>query len=268
MKPHFVHKKSLGQNFLEDEGLLESLVTLSCVNESDTVLEIGAGMGCLSKQLAKKCARLLSIELDERLFPFIELALSGYTNFRLIHADANHIDLDAMFAGEGRLKVVANLPYYITSEIMEKLFLSNLQIDSISVMLQKEAALRMVASAGEEGYGPISVLREVIAAFGGQIEVDRSLFTPPPNVDSLFIHLPFLKNPPMEKQELLPFYKFVKRCFLNRRKTLANNLLPIAARPKAGIEDMLLSLGFSKTVRTEELHAEELIKLYKEVKKG
>lgn len=258
----FAHKKSLGQNFLEDEGLLQSLVDFSGLEEGESVLEIGAGMGALTKFLAKKAGRLISVELDSSLLGFIRLAAEKNKNFELINEDIMRIELEKLFPIGERPRLIANLPYNITSELMEKLLLSELDFKSISVMLQKEAALRLVAGVGDEGYCPLSILAQIKADFKGSIEVSREMFTPKPKVDSLFIHLEY-KEPVIEQARLLDFYRFLKRCFLNKRKTLANNCVNYCKKTKPEIEELLCSMGKSRLARSEEMSLEDFISLKK-----
>lgn len=259
---HFAHKKSLGQNFLEDEGLLLRLVEFSGLKEGETVLEIGAGMGALTKFLAEKAGRLISVELDSSLLGFIRLAAEKNKNFELINEDIMRLDIEGLFKEQERPRLIANLPYNITSELMEKLLLSSIDFKSISVMLQKEAALRIVAGPGDEGYCPLSILAKIKADFKGSIEVSRDMFTPKPKVDSLFINLEY-KEAPLSNDELKGFYRFLKRCFLNKRKTLANNCMNYGNKSKAEIEEILLSLGKNRLTRSEEMSLEDFMQLKK-----
>ncbi len=252
-------KKELGQHFLKHEPTLNSIVGISQVDSNATVLEIGGGMGDLSRLLAPKCKKLIVVETDDDMFPYLNIALEQYDNVHILHEDVLKLNLYELLKDESPFQVVANLPYYLTSEIMERLFLLPMPIKSISVMVQKEAGERLCAQEGSKQRGPISLIASIRSESVQKIDVTRGKFTPPPNVDSVFLHFDMRSRPLVPYSELNKIMRFFNIAFSMRRKTLVNNLGSIA--DKKMLPEILISLGIKPNARAEELSTEQFIAL-------
>ncbi len=249
----FRHAHDLGQNFISDEALLDQLVAIAGVTKEDGVFEVGSGMGDLSCRLAMAARKLVTVEVDERLLPFIRLKLDKMENAKVVHADAQRLDLETLLKPLQPLRIVANLPYYLTTPLMEKFLLLHVPLRSISVMVQKEAAQRLVARPRETGWGPLAILAQIKTAPEERLFVPRACFTPPPKVDSAFVHLPARETLPVEAQHMKSFLRVVRAGFSNRRKTLINNLMPFFGLSRPEAEDILNTLHFAPTLRAEEM---------------
>lgn len=249
----FRHAHDLGQNFISDEALLDQLVAIAGVTKEDSVFEVGSGMGDLSCRLALAAKKLITVEVDERLLPFIRLKLDKMDNAEVVHADAQKLNLDEMLRPLAPLRIVANLPYHLTTPLMEQFLLLNAPLRSISVMVQKEAAQRLVARPRQEGWGPLAILAQVKTLPKEKLFVPRACFTPPPKVDSAFVHLPARETPPVEARHMKGFLRVVRAGFSNRRKTLINNLMPFFGLSRPEAEDILNALHFAPTLRAEEM---------------
>lgn len=252
-------KKTLGQHFLKHEPTLNSIVKISQVDSSATVLEIGGGMGDLSKLLAPLCSKLIVVETDEDMLPYLNIALEEYNNVHVLHEDILKLNLYELLENEKPLQVVANLPYYLTTEIMERLFLLSMPIKSISVMVQKEAGERLCAWEGSKQRGPISLIASIRSESVQKILVTRDKFTPPPSVDSVFLHFSMRHEPLVSYSELNNIMRFFNMAFSMRRKTLVNNLGSIA--DKKLLAETLVSLNIKPNARAEELSTEQFIVL-------
>ena len=249
----FHPKHALGQNFITDEALLAHLVDLSNVGEEDAVLEIGAGAGGMTKELARRCRRVTAIEVDGTLLPILRVALEKYPNVQLVHGDVLRLNLPEMTAPLGDFHIVANIPYYLTTDLMNLLLSSSMPILSISLMVQKEAALRMTARPGEEGYGLLAVKTQyqydpVIA-----LDVPACLFTPPPKVDSAFVVMPRRSSPPVYAKDETIFFKVAAAAFAMRRKTMENNLIASFHLSRAQAKALLAQCGIPDGARGETL---------------
>lgn len=257
----FSFKKSLGQNFLIDPEVCPAMASMSA-DCSTGVLEIGPGIGVLTVECAKAAKKVVAIELDNRLKPVLAETLADYTNAEVIFGDALKLDLAALikekFYDCDRVVVCANLPYYITSPLIMKLLESRLPIESITVMVQKEAAERLCAKVGSRQAGAVTVAVAYYADAEILFEVDRSSFMPPPNVDSAVIKLNVLKDCPAKVQDEKFFFSLVKACFAQRRKTLCNTVANTLKIDKTKIADALLEMGLDSNVRSEQLSFEEL----------
>lgn len=260
----FRHDKSLGQNFLSDGKLLDTLVDLSGVTEWDGVLEVGAGMGDLSERLAARAENLTTVEVDERLHPFVRLKLEKYPRARLIADDVRKVNLPALMEGMGgSVRVVANLPYYLTTPLMEAFMTPRVPaLKSVSVMVQKEAGRRLLAGAGEDGRGELAVLCEIKAVGRAVLDVPAECFTPPPKVDSVFIRFDMRETPLVAPDKQADFMKLVRAGFAKKRKTLLNNLLAGTGMARADIEGIIEQANLPPTVRAEEIGAKEWLSLY------
>lgn len=261
----FSFKKSLGQNFLIDDTVCPAMADAAC-DPNTGVLEIGPGVGVLTQELAKRAKRVVAVELDERLKKILPKTLGEFNNIKVIFGDAMKLDLEGIikdeFADCERVCVCANLPYYITSPIIMHLLESRLPIDSVTVMVQKEAGERLCAEVGTRDSGAVTVAVSYFAKAEILFGVDRTSFMPPPNVDSAVIRLKIRDEAPIKLNDEKGFFKFVKACFAQRRKTLVNtvsNSLPVS---KDKIRAALAELGLLETVRSEQLTLNQLADLF------
>ena len=201
----FHHKHSLGQNFIEDEALLEQLAGLSLVGEEDCVLEIGPGFGALTKPLARRAKQIVSLEIDPTLLPILRVTLEHCENARVVQGDVMKTDLNALvnecFGEACSLRVAANLPYYITTDVLTKFLLTLPQAKSIAVMIQKEVGDKLLSQPGDEGYGPLAILCQYYCDVRRALDVPAACFTPPPKVDSSFMVLERLEEKPFKASE-------------------------------------------------------------------
>ncbi len=224
-KNEFHPKRSLGQNFLTDDALFEQLVDLSHVGPEDAVLEIGAGAGGMTRALSARCKKVLSIEVDGTLIPILRVALEKCRNVELVHGDVLRLNLPELTAALGSFHIVANIPYYLTTDLMNLLLSSSMPIQSINLMVQKEAAQRMTGRPGEEGYGMLAVRAQYFYDPQIVLDVPACLFTPPPKVDSAFVVMPRRTAPPVRVQDEAMFFQVAAAAFAMRRKTMENNLI-------------------------------------------
>ena len=260
----FTFKKSLGQNFLIDPSVCPAMADAAC-GEDTGVIEIGPGAGVLTAELAKRAKRVVSIELDERLRQVLAKTLADFDNVKLIFADVMKTDLSAVikenFSDCGRVTVCANLPYYITSPVIMSLLESRLPVESITVMVQKEAAQRLCAEVGSRDAGAVTAAVKYYAESEILFEVPKTSFLPPPKVDSAVIQLKILEKPPVETKDEEFFFKFVKSCFAQRRKTLVNTVSSTLGIDKETLRGALADIGLEPTVRGEALTLPQLAEL-------
>ncbi len=255
------NKNTYGQNFIFDENLLKSLLDYANVGSNDNILEIGAGMGTLTKQLAKSCKHVTSFEIDSSLMPYLNIISNEFDNLNIINMDFLKYDLYSLNYKD--FKVIANIPYYITSEILYKLILNNLNIKQISIMVQLEVAKKMAAKPKSgDNYGYLSLLCQHRYETDIATIVEAECFTPPPNVDSAFINLK-LKDEPFDENFDNYFYKFIKAAFLHRRKTLVNGVKSSMNIDIDILKKALEALEIKLNVRAEELDYNEMLKLTK-----
>lgn len=260
----FSFKKSLGQNFLINPTVCPEMAKNAC-NENTGVLEIGPGIGVLTYELAKRAKKVVAIELDERLKKILPKTLGEFQNVEVIFGDAMKLDLkkiiEEKFSDCESVSVCANLPYYITSPIIMMLLESKLQITSITVMVQKEAAVRLCAEVGSRDSGAVTVAVTYYAEKEILFDVDRSSFMPSPNVDSAVIKLNIRKEPPVKVTDEKKFFSLVKACFAQRRKTLVNTVSNTLGVSKEVLRNALTQIGLKETARGEELTIEQLANL-------
>lgn len=258
---NFTFKKSLGQNFLINPSVCPAMANAACDSETG-VLEIGPGFGVLTTELSKVAKRVVSIELDERLKKILPITLADCKNVEVIFGDAMKLNLREIisekFSDCKRVAICANLPYYITSPIVMNLLESKLPIDNITVMVQKEAAERLCAAVGSREAGAVTVAVSYYSEAEILFGVDRKSFMPPPNVDSAVIQLKIRKEPPINIINEEKFFKFIKACFAQRRKTLVNTVSNTLNIPKDNLKTVLNDLGIQETVRSEQLTMEQL----------
>ena len=260
----FSFKKSLGQNFLIDPSVCPRMAD-AVKGDNVGVLEIGPGIGVLTAELSKTAKRVVAIELDERLRPILKKTLGEYNNTEVVFGDAMKLDLKELIAEKfsdcEKVAVCANLPYYITSPIIMMLLESRLPIDSITVMVQKEAAERLCAEVGSRESGAVTVAVNYYSEGEILFGVPRDSFMPPPNVDSAVISLKIRKNPPVTLNNEKFFFSFIKACFAQRRKTLLNTVSSSMGISKDVIRTALNNVGLNESVRGEKLTMSELAAL-------
>ncbi len=249
----FHHKHSLGQNFITDDALFAQLVELSGVTEADCVLEIGTGAGGMTKVLSKKCKKVITVEVDSTLIPILKVSLHHCTNVELVHGDVMRLNLKEITAPLGDFHIVANIPYYLTTDLMQMLLTSSLPIQSINVMVQAEAAQRMVAKPGEEGWGMLAVRTQYAYTPQIVLDVPSCMFTPPPKVDSAFVTMQKRSHPAVQVDDEAMFFKVAKAAFAMRRKTMANNLIASFRLTREQAENWLSACGLETSVRGETL---------------
>lgn len=260
-KHGFSFSKALGQNFLVDPTVCPRMADMGGVKEGTCAVEIGPGLGVLTVELAKRADKVITVELDTRLIPVLAETLTDYRNVEVINADVLKTDLHRLIAEnfDGKpVNVCANLPYYITSPILMYLLESKLPVDSITVMVQKEAADRLCAKVGSRDSGAITVAVNYYAESEVLFDVKRDCFTPSPNVDSCVIRLKVRKEPPVKVQDEEFFFRMVKAAFSQRRKTAANGISSGMGIAKDKVGEALAISGLSPTVRAEALSMEEL----------
>ncbi|MBQ4264722.1 MAG: ribosomal RNA small subunit methyltransferase A [Clostridia bacterium] len=257
----FHHKHSLGQNFLEDEHLLEQLAELSLVSQEDCVLEIGPGFGALTKPLARRAKQIVSLEIDQTLLPILHVALEHFDNARVIHGDVMKTNLSNLveeaFEEGCSLRVAANLPYYITTDVLTKLLMTLPQARSIAVMIQKEVGDKILSAPGEEGYGPLAIMCQYFCDVRRAMDVPAACFTPPPKVDSSFMVLERRGIKPYSACDENALMKLIKGAFAMRRKTLVNNLIACFSLERSQAAAVLETVGLGVQCRAEELSIEQ-----------
>lgn len=255
-KYNFRFSKSLGQNFLIDDSVLNDIVEGAEVSEEDLVIEIGPGVGTLTRELIKKAKRVVAIELDSNLIPILTEELGNEEKFSLIHNDALKVNFDEIMAGEKSVKLVANLPYYVTTPIIAKLLNEGYKFKSLTIMIQKEVAERMNSEPNCKEYGSISVLVQYFCTTKIIRKVAPSSFMPRPKVDSIVIRLDRLEQPRVELKDEKIFFDIVRNSFNMRRKTLWNALKSFGL-DKESMEGVFKDAGIDQKRRGETLSIEE-----------
>lgn len=265
-KHNFAFQKKYGQNFLTDGNIVDKIVRLSGVTEEDFVLEIGPGIGTMTQLLCGKAREVAAVEIDRRLIPILEETLSEYGNVSIINEDILKVDIAALAEeknGGRPIKVVANLPYYITTPIIMGLFESHAPIDSVTVMVQREVADRMQTGPGSKDYGALSLAVQYYARPEILMNVPPECFMPRPKVGSAVIRLVrYAENPVQVKDERLMF-RLIRASFNQRRKTLVNGLCnsPEINIPREEITRAVEALGKGASVRGEALTLAEFARL-------
>ena len=256
----FTFSKALGQNFLINPGVCPRMAEECGCGDNVGVIEIGPGAGVLTNELARIACKVVAIELDKRLIPVLEETLSGHNNVKIINGDAMKLDIAKLIAEEfngGEAVICANLPYYITSPIIMRLLEERLPINSLTVMVQKEAADRICAAPGTRESGAISAAVNYYSKPEFLFKVSKGSFLPAPKVDSAVIKLNILKNPPVSVGDEKMFFKVVKSAFSQRRKTLPNSLSSGLSIPKPEAAKILEQAGIKQTARAEEMTMED-----------
>ena len=253
----FQFKHSLGQNFITDDDILSSLVTLSGVGSEDSVLEIGPGAGGMTKELAARCKQVLALEIDETLLPILRVALEKYPNVTLVQGDVMKADLPRLTESLGAFHLVANLPYYITTPLFTLLLNSDLPILSMSVMLQKETAEKLCLEAGQKDCCPLGLKLQWFYEMEIAAVLPAKLFTPPPKVDSAFLLLKRRNSPPFAVKDEKILFRLIACAFAMRRKTMVNNMVNTFSLSRAEAAEMLQKCGMAETIRGEQLTMEQ-----------
>ena len=265
-KYKFNFQKKFGQNFLIDTHVLDKIIASANVNKDDFVLEIGPGIGTMTQYLAEHARKVVAVEIDKALIPILEDTLKEYDNVRVINEDILKVDIAALAQEENNgnpIKVVANLPYYITTPIIMGLFESHVPIHSITVMVQKEVADRMQVGPGTKDYGALSLAVQYYAKPEIVANVPPNCFMPRPNVGSAVIRLTRHEQPPMIVKDEKLMFRLIRASFNQRRKTLVNGLnnSPELNFTKEEIAACLEEMGLSQTIRGEALNLEQFGKL-------
>lgn len=259
-KYNFKFSKSLGQNFLIDDSVLTDIVEGAEVDENDLVIEIGPGVGSLTAQLIGKAKKVVSIELDNDLIPILETELGEYENFSLIHNDALKVDFNEIIGEEKSVKLVANLPYYVTTPIIVRLLKENYNFKSLTIMIQKEVAERIDAEPNCKEYGALSLLVQYYCNTKKVRIVPPSCFIPRPKVDSIVIRLDRLEKPRVEVKDEKLMFDIIRNAFNMRRKTLWNGTKFLGIE-KEKLEKAYEEAGIDPKRRGETLTLEEFAKL-------
>ncbi|MCQ1528973.1 16S rRNA (adenine(1518)-N(6)/adenine(1519)-N(6))-dimethyltransferase RsmA [Lutispora saccharofermentans] len=257
--------KKYGQNFLIDPGVLGKILEVSAIDKDSMVLEIGPGLGTMTKQLCERAGKVLAIEIDKDLIKALSINMSGYDNFKLINDDVLRLDLKSLLKenfGDIKARVVANLPYYITSPIIMKLLEEGLNLSSITIMVQKEVAQRIAAAPGGKDYGVLSLSVQYYAIPEIAAIVPAEAFMPMPGVDSAVVNLKIRQEAPVALEDEALFFRVIKAAFAQRRKTLLNALYGSGLNlEKSWIEELLKSCDIDAKRRGETLSMNEFAAL-------
>lgn len=265
-KYNFVFQKKYGQNFLIDTHVLEKIIAKAQITEEDCVVEIGPGIGTMTQYLAESAGRVVAVEIDKALIPILQDTLSPYENVDILNEDILKVDLVQLAAqknGGKPVKVVANLPYYITTPIVMGLFESKMPLHSVTVMVQKEVAERMQAKPGTKDYGALSLAVQYYAEAQVVANVPPNCFMPRPNVGSAVIHLARYPEPPVAVQDEKLMFAIIRASFNQRRKMLINGLAnaPDLSVDKERVRSALVSMGLSENIRGEAMELAQFARL-------
>ena len=265
-KYEFMFQKKFGQNFLIDTHVLEKIISAAGITKNDCVLEIGPGIGTMTQYLAENAGHVVAVEIDRNLIPILKETLADYDNVTVINEDILRVDIKALaeeYNGGKPIKVVANLPYYITTPIIIGLFESGVPIDNITVMVQKEVADRMKEGPGSKDYGALSLAVQYYAEPEIVANVPPNCFIPRPNVGSAVIRLTRHKEMPVEVKDPALMFKIIRASFNQRRKTLQNGLgnAPELPYTKEQIAAAIAEMGLTPTIRGEALSLAQFAQL-------
>jgi len=261
---NFQLSKSLGQNFITDKSVIEKIVEGSDVGEEDLVIEIGPGIGVLTAEAAESAAKVVAIEIDKKLIPILAETLADYDNIRVVNQDILKTDINEIIREEreagsftGGVKIMGNLPYYITTPIIMGILENGVEADSITIMMQKEVADRIKATPGGKIYGAISVAVQYYCEVEQVTSVPKEVFVPRPKVDSAVLKLAIRKERPVDLIDEKSFFACIKAGFGQRRKTLLNSLTGVNGLPKEDIKEILEAAGIEPSRRAETLDINE-----------
>ena len=260
----FSFSKALGQNFLVNPSVCPKMAQACGADENTGVIEIGAGIGVLTKELAQRAKKVVSVELDTRLLPVLDETLSEFDNVEIVNADIMKLDLQKLieekFSGM-KVVVCANLPYYITSPVITMLLESKIPIESVTVMIQKEVADRLTAPVGSRDSGAVTVCVNYFSTPEKLFDVKRGSFMPMPKVDSAVIRLDIRKEPAVPVDDEKKFFRLVKAAFSMRRKTALNSISARLGVPKPTVEQAMRNAGLELTVRAENMTLDDFANL-------
>ena len=265
-KYQFHFQKKFGQNFLIDSNILDKIIKSAQLTKDDCVLEIGPGIGTMTQYLAEQAGEVVAVEIDKNLIPILEDTLSDYSNVTILNEDILKVDISKIVeernAGKP-IKVVANLPYYITTPIIMALFESHVPLLSVTIMVQKEMADRMQVGPGTKDYGALSLAVQYYAKPEIITRVPASCFMPRPNVDSTVIRLTRYEKPPVEVEDEAYLFAVIRASFNQRRKTLANGLANAGnlGVNRQIVEETLDEMGLSRQIRGETLNLQQFTDL-------
>lgn len=263
-KHHITLQKKYGQNFIGDPALLERIATVCDWQPGDRALEIGPGAGTLTRAIAREAEEVLAVEIDRRLAPLLEETLADCANVHLVFTDALKADLDALMRDtlgwDGRYKLIANLPYYITTPLIMHVLEDSEKVSELVIMVQKEVGERLCAAPGSKAYGAVTVMVQYAATVARAFDVGRHAFVPAPEVDSTILHLIPYEKRPIQAQSDAVLRRVVKAAFSQRRKTLRNSLSCLGC-DKALIRQALETAGIEDSRRAETLSVAEFVAL-------
>lgn len=263
-KHHITLQKKYGQNFIGDPVLLERIATVCDWQPGDRALEIGPGAGTLTRAIAREAEEVLAVEIDRRLAPLLEETLADCDNVHLVFTDALKADLDALMRDtlgwDGRYKLIANLPYYITTPLIMHVLEDSEKVSELVIMVQKEVGERLCAAPGSKAYGAVTVMVQYAATVARAFDVGRHAFVPAPEVDSTILHLIPYEKRPIQAQSDAVLRRVVKAAFSQRRKTLRNSLSSLGC-DKALIRQALEAAGIEDSRRAETLSVAEFVAL-------
>lgn len=265
-KYNFTFQKKFGQNFLVDKNILEKIVDAAQITKKDCVLEIGPGIGTMTQYLAERAGNVIAVEIDKNLIPVLQDTLSSYNNVTILNQDILKVDINHIvekYNNKNPIKVVANLPYYITTPIIMALFENHVALQSITIMVQKEVADRMQAQAGTKDYGALSLAVQYYAKPEIIVKVPAACFMPRPNVDSTVIKLTRYETAPVAAENEDYLFTIIRASFNQRRKTLVNGLSNAGSVgvSKENIAEVIERVGLSPAVRGETLTLEQFTEL-------
>lgn len=267
-KHKFTLSKALGQNFLVDESVIDDIVNSTLIDKETLVIEIGPGIGVLTWKLAEVAGKLVAIELDERLIPILNEQLFMYPNVEIINKDILKVDINEIIENtliDGKkpksVRIVGNLPYYITTPIIMKLIEGGVKADSITIMMQKEVADRLVSPPGKKDYGAITLAVQYSCRVNHITFVPASAFVPPPKVNSTVLRLDVRKEKAVKLEDEDIFFALIKAGFGKRRKTMSNSLLGVCGLDKLRLQKVFDDLGIDSGRRAETMSMEEFAEL-------
>lgn len=271
LKKYDLHfNKRFGQNFLIDENIVQKIVKAGDVSESDLVLEIGPGIGTMTQVLSDHAGKVITVEIDKKLIPVLDETLNECDNVEIVQGDILKTDVEAILGdhlGKMPLKIVANLPYYITTPIIMGFLESDLPIESMTFLIQKEVGERLCGVPGTKAYGSLSIVAQFYADISIDFDVPSHVFIPKPKVDSIVVTLKKLKTPKIELENKELFLAIVKASFLNRRKTLINGLTMNTSFDKAVLLEVLEVCQIAPGIRGETLTGSDFGRIANELNK-
>ena len=265
----FKFSKSLGQNFLTDKHIIDQIVDGAEIGPEDLVIEIGPGVGVITYEAAQQAKKVIAVEIDKTLLPILAETLGEFDNVRVINEDILKLDINKVIEEEGlsNVKIMGNLPYYITTPIIMKILEDGVHAESITIMMQKEVADRIKAAPGSKTYGAISAAVQYYCTVDTVAKVPRSVFVPQPNVDSVVLRLNIRKEKPVQLENESLFFECIKAGFGQRRKTLLNSLQNLKGVTKEIVVESLQAAGVEANRRAETLNLEEFAMIANEVNK-